>query len=253
MLAVGIFLVAVGLCDLLRAARDTSSVRRRVLVTGTGLAVLVLLLVPAGMSGREWLTVGLGLGVCLACWTLGASASLGKPPTTERGSRPAALRFVALAGLLVGLAIAFLGGEILENGHAWPAVVDSGPIARFPLDEVVVAVGAFLVQLSTANLVIRLVLDAVGVPATSNEKQLKGGRVLGPMERVLILGLGAAGSLTAASVVVAAKGLLRFPELQREVAGEPIDGPGDVTEYFLIGSFASWLSALGGVALIWLT
>ena len=26
-------------------------------------------------------------------------------------------------------------------------------------------------------------------------------------------------------------------------------GPSDVTEYFLIGSFASWLLALGGVAL----
>jgi hypothetical protein len=254
MLAVGIFLAAVGLCDLLRAARDASSVRRRALVTGTGLAVLVLLLVPAGMDGTEWLGLGLGLGVSLACWTLGASASLGKPPALERGRRPAALRFVALVGLLAGLLIACLGGAVLDQGHDWPAALDDGPLAQFPLDEVVVTAGVFLVQLSTANLVIRLVLDAVGVPATSNEKQLKGGRVLGPMERVLILGLGIAGSLTAASVVVAAKGLLRFPELQREVAGElATDGPGDVTEYFLIGSFASWLLALGGVAIVWLT
>ena len=29
-----------------------------------------------------------------------------------------------------------------------------------------------------------------------------------------------------------------------------LDGPSDVTEYFLIGSFASWLLALGGAALI---
>ena len=252
MLAVGIFLVAVGFCDLLRAARDTSSVRRRALVTGTGLAVLLLLLVPAGMDGTEWLGLGLGLGASLACWTLGASASLGKPPTAERGHRPAAVRFVALAGLAAGLLIGLLGGEVLEPHHSWPALLDGGPIAQFPLDEVVVAVGVVLVQLSTANLVIRLLLDAVGVPATSNEKQLKGGRVLGPMERVLILGLGVAGSLGAASVVVAAKGLLRFPELQREV-GEPHDGPGDITEYFLIGSFASWLIALGGVAVVWFT
>jgi len=56
-------------------------------------------------------------------------------------------------------------------------------------------------------------------------------------------------------VVVAAKGLLRFPELQRAQRDEarpgvPPDGPSDVTEYFLIGSFASWLLALAGTALI---
>ena len=86
----------------------------------------------------------------------------------------------------------------------------------------------------------------MGVPAADNEKSLKGGRLLGPMERLLIVGLGLAGHVTAASIVVAAKGLLRFPELQR---GSGAGGPSDVTEYFLIGSFASWLLALGGVAL----
>mgnify|MGYP002652878805 CR=1 FL=1 len=39
-------------------------------------------------------------------------------------------------------------------------------------------------------------------------------RLLGPLERVLILGLGLAGQVTAASLVIAAKGLIRFPELQ---------------------------------------
>ena len=39
---------------------------------------------------------------------------------------------------------------------------------------------------------------------------------LGPLERLFILGLGLAGNLTAAAIVVAAKGLLRFPELLEE-------------------------------------
>jgi len=93
---------------------------------------------------------------------------------------------------------------------------------------------------------VRLLLDAVGVPALSNEKQLKGGRVLGPMERLFIIGLGLAGSLGAAAVVVAAKGLLRYPELQRKQA----EGPTDISEYFLIGSFASWLLALAGLGVL---
>lgn len=56
------------------------------------------------------------------------------------------------------------------------------------------------------------------------------------MERVFILGLGLAGQITAASIVIAAKGLIRFPELQSakddttSVKGDGID---EVTEYFL--------------------
>ena len=113
-------------------------------------------------------------------------------------------------------------------------------------DRVVLALGVALVQLSTANIAVRMLLDAVGVPAAKNEQRLKGGRVLGPMERIFILALGSAGALTAAALVVAAKGLLRFPELQ--AGSEP--GPSEVTEYFLIGSFASWLLPLAGLGLL---
>jgi hypothetical protein len=70
------------------------------------------------------------------------------------------------------------------------------------------------------------------------------------MERLLILGLSLAGQLTAATAVVAAKSIIRFPEINaqkvRENGGIGID---DVTEYFLVGSFASWIVALGGLAL----
>jgi len=59
----------------------------------------------------------------------------------------------------------------------------------------------------------------------------------------------AASSAGAASLVVAAKSIIRFPELnaQRDIS----DGVGidEVTEYFLVGSFASWLFALAGLTL----
>ena len=78
-----------------------------------------------------------------------------------------------------------------------------------------------------------------------DEKQLKGGRVLGPMERVFVVALGALGDLTAAAVVVAAKGLLRFPELQRAqrqrhpaVALRRIDLGGPVLEGRVVGDAA---------------
>ena len=50
---------------------------------------------------------------------------------------------------------------------------------------------------------------------------------------------------------VAAKGLLRWPELQAARA-EGRGGPGihAVTEYFLVGSFVSWMLALGSLVLL---
>jgi len=121
-------------------------------------------------------------------------------------------------------------------------------------DRVLLLVGAFLVQLSTGNVLVRLVLAATGTvnPAKSGgvddpQTQLKGGRLLGPMERVFILGLGLAGQLTAASIVIAAKGLLRFPELQSKPEQERIHR---LTEYFLVGSFVSWLLPLGALVLL---
>ena len=53
--------------------------------------------------------------------------------------------------------------------------------------------------------------------------------------------------MTAASVVVAAKGLLRFPELSSRDEQQTVH---EMTEYFLLGSFASWLVALGSFVLV---
>ena len=89
--------------------------------------------------------------------------------------------------------------------------------------------------------------ESDAAPAAEAEPPLRGGRYIGPMERVLVLGLGLAGQVTAASIVVAAKGLLRFPELSSETDQAQVHR---MTEYFLVGSFASWLVALGALALL---
>jgi hypothetical protein len=234
MIEVGAWLAVLGLCDLVRAARDATSNRRRLVMAVLGTLLLLFAAVALELSaGRFWLLFG-GWTACFLLWLLGSAASL------AGGSTPA--RVVAFLGLGAGLVFGLLGSDLT-------GAVDGslpGPLARFGLEEAVLVVGVVLAQLATANVAVRLVLDAVGVPAATNEKQLKGGRLLGPMERVFIVGLGLAGQLTAASIVVAAKGLLRFPELHR---GASVEGPSDISEYFLIGSFASWLIALGGLGL----
>ena len=231
----GVWLLVVGLVDLVRASRDATAASRRVLMALLG----VLLLLGAVVAWAPSVGVGLvdltGWVAAFLCWLLGSAAAL-----TDRSGRARAVAFI---GWSVGLTWSLLvGGRLAVD---LPSSV-RGPLGAVPPERLVLVAGVLVAQLATVNVLVRLVLDAVGVPASDNEKSLKGGRVLGPMERLLIVGLGLAGQVTAASIVVAAKGLLRFPELQR---GSGAGGPSDVTEYFLIGSFASWLLALGGVAL----
>jgi hypothetical protein len=161
---------------------------------------------------------------------------------------------VLAAGLLAALALSpaasvsdGLVGEWLDR-TTLPVLDGVEP------DRALLLLGVFGVQLSTGNVIVRLVLAATGTlnparhgAAEDPEMQLKGGRLLGPMERVFILGLGLAGQLTAASIVIAAKGLLRWPELQSRGEQHRIH---QLTEYFLVGSFLSWLVALASLVLV---
>ena len=232
-MTLAIWLVVVGLCDLVRAARDATSLFRRSLIAAIGTLLLlgnVVWLQPPAEQVPVLLVAWVGT---FLMWVLGSAAAL--------PGRQAGARVIAFVGLGGGLAVGLVHEPMFSES---PASLP-GLLSGWPADQVLLVLGVCLVQLATANVAVRLLLDAVGVPAAANEKTLKGGRLLGPMERLFVVGLGLAGHLTAASIVVAAKGLLRFPELQRDTES----GPTDVTEYFLIGSFASWLLALGGVGL----
>lgn len=243
LMLVGLWLLAVGAADLLRATGDAISVERRLTTLGVGSAVLGGGLAILDLDSATAVVVWFGGVLALAAWVLGSASAL------ERGTGPGA--WCALLGLGGGTIAAILAaGAISGSGAGWPGAFDDTVLARWPVQQVLVVLGVALAELATANIVVRIVLDAVGVRAAPHEKQLKGGRLLGPMERLFIVGLGVAGELAAAAVVVGAKGLLRFPEVQRGVREEVRGGPSDVTEYFLIGSFVSWLLALGGAALV---
>ncbi len=85
-------------------------------------------------------------------------------------------------------------------------------------------------------------LEAAGTPTAVGERTLSGGRLLGPMERLFVGAMVLSGSLTGAAVIIAAKGLLRLPEIRS--SADQLGGAADqVTEYFLIGTFCSLLLA----------
>ncbi|MGI8900308.1 MAG: hypothetical protein ACR2HA_05155 [Nocardioides sp.] len=239
MITLSAWLLVVGLCDLLRATQDTISPRHRWVLVALGLSLLLFVGVWLDLPVRGWTTVGITWVVGLVGWLVCSSAAL--DPSSGHRPRWRALAFTAV--VVPGVLLALLG-DAVPVSVGLPELVDDSLLGRAGPEAGLLLGGALLAQISTANVAVRLLLDAVGVPAVSNEKLLKGGRALGPMERIFIIGLGLAGSLGAAAVVVAAKALLRYPELQRT---EREEGPTDVSEYFLIGSFSSWLLALAGL------
>lgn len=164
-------------------------------------------------------------------------------------------------GAGIALAVVLSGAASPAGGllAGWWAGLGWLPAEGVTLERGLLVLAVLLAQISTGNVVVRLVLAATGTvnparPAgqaatdpADPASELKGGRLLGPMERLLIVGLGLAGNLTAASIVVAAKGLLRFPELSSRKEQEQVHR---LTEYFLVGSFVSWSFALGSLALL---
>ncbi len=246
MSALAVLLIAVGIGDVCRGLIDARWAAPVAAVVSVAACLLLgalwhpgdlLLLAAAAGAGVAWL---------LLCDRAERTSGHQALPLTVFGAAVAAL--VLLAGLgsdVGGLIERWTEWVGLAGGHA----VDPGRLLMI--------VGVMLTQVATANELVRLVLGSVGALRPAGQPQasdqLKGGRLLGPMERLLIVGLGLAGQLTMASAVVAAKSIIRFPEISatREKNGTPARvGIDDVTEYFLVGSFASWMLALGGLALV---
>jgi hypothetical protein len=243
MSALAVMLIAIGVADSLRrlplAAWVAPVAVPAVVVISAALCALwhlgdVLLLVIAAAAGVGWVMLG------------------------ARAERSGVHHVAPLA--VLGVAMALL---ILLSGWAsdvdglvgrWTQWIDIPGAGSVTPDRLLMIVGAVLLQVVTGNQLVRLVLGSVGAVKPEGQPQpsdrLKGGRLLGPMERILIFGLGLAGQLAAATAVVAAKSIIRFPEINAQKARENGNiGIDDVTEYFLVGSFASWIIALGGLAL----
>ncbi|WP_228514640.1 hypothetical protein [Frondihabitans sp. VKM Ac-2883] len=87
--------------------------------------------------------------------------------------------------------------------------------------------------------------EEVGEVPESQTRELKGGRLIGPIERLLLAGFALTGAFPVVAALIAAKGIVRFPEINRATTGNP-------AEYFLIGSLVSWATAFSLAGLCWL-
>ena len=224
-------LLALGLHDLLDAVLPGAwpAPRRRWLaragaaVAAVLAAVLVAVLAPTGVAvavGGGLVSLGLLMG-----WTwLHPDRPLG------------VVAVVAVVGLVA----------VLESTLA-PAGLRSAPPALTLL-----AVALALTE--TGNRVTRAVLALAGRSADGGDEEtgdpaadgLRGGRYIGPMERLLMVVLGLAQAYPVIAALMAAKGIVRFPEISAD------RGAGSRAEEFLIGSLASWGLAAAGAVVVWL-
>ncbi len=241
---IALLLIGVGIADLAHSVRPV-----KVVPECLGAAAVVLLGLACDLTEPRDLVAVAAIAAAVVAW--------GQTVRHGFGRDRAWLPLLVLGAAFVAVVVASpLANAAAGEPQRWLEENPLGVLSGLELDRALLVLGVLLVQMSTGNVIVRLVLRATGTvdPARGAShdatRTLKGGRLLGPMERLVIVGLGLAGHLTAASVVIAAKGLLRFPELQtkRDDPGEPsID---EVTEYFLVGSFVSWMVSLGSLVLL---
>jgi hypothetical protein len=230
-----LLLATLGAADLARpedrAATRTEAVRGAT----AGAVALVLLVWGLDLGPAAWVLVPAGL-VVLAAWMALTPVGLVR---TDRPWPVAGLVVVALAALAVPQPD--IGDGWLVR---WYDDLDLAALQGVDVEHFVLASACFVFLIESANIIVRLMLIGSGPSVIATEKTLQGGRILGPIERIFILAMALGGHYGALSAVVAAKGILRFPEISRDTPG------GTRAEYVLVGSFVSWATALVFVPLL---
>jgi hypothetical protein len=262
-----LLLGALGIADLVRAR---SSRRPRLWLAAT-LGIAAFLLASIG-SGQHW------------WWSpVAAAAVIGWLVSTRESDGSHRAGYWAVGGIAAVIVVAFVWGPLLPPVSGpivdWYRELPYTALGPVPFTSFALTIGGALFLVETANVIVRLALrgektrtaevlaaEASAPPVIHETRrrfwrrashapveppapvapftELKGGRFIGPLERLFLLALVLAGAFTAVAAIVAAKGIIRFPEISKDAVG------GSKAEYFLVGSFASWALVLLVVLLI---
>jgi len=238
---IGIWLTGIGLGDAVAGlGGDVDDTERAATGWFCGSTLALLLSLGWGFSLGEAIVAGLWTAVTLGLWLWARHPNDWSKTRATSILTAAGMSLVFMLGLSAQLPSAS-GGWLAERLERlpYPMLADLDP------SRVILGIGALFVLQATSNALIRLLLTMVGT-SPLGPQDIRGGRIVGALERTLIWALGLAGEMTAAGLVISAKGLLRFPEISRE-ASERLH---IVTEYLLVGSLASWSLALAAIALL---
>lgn len=257
MIVAGLTLLAIGLTDIARPLAPRP--RRWIPLVAVAVAVLALGFCAGSPVGAIIAVVAAAVWVWLV--------------PVHRPVRAGIWPVVGLA-VFVGASMAATGPR--DDAGVLGALWQLRPIAGVSPDHVILVLGALVFLFESANVVVRIALAGEGVriptpgppaddadaagdeepPAEESagvdtagvappDRALKGGRLIGPLERIIVFSLTLASAFTLLAAVLAAKGIVRFPEISRD------DDTGNRAEYFLIGSLVSWVLALAAALLVW--
>ncbi|HSS34113.1 MAG TPA: hypothetical protein VLL27_12610 [Solirubrobacterales bacterium] len=220
-LALGLFAFAVA--DLVQWSPVVEPGRRTVVAVAGGAVAAAAIAALAGMPAGEVVAVFAAAVVGLAVWLL---------LPNEKPIWPLAWIVAVLTALF---AVSGSAEPISDDLKSWYSGLPYPFAEVVSVEQFVLAAAATLFLLATANRIVRLVLEAADAFPDKDESSPRGGRLLGPMERLIVAAVVVAGEPAAAALVIAAKSLLRFPEIKGKTDR--------VTEYFLVGTFTSLVVA----------
>lgn len=225
-------LLGFGVLDLVRWSLEKVGAYRAAGAIVAGVAATAALAGLGGACFGQVLLVAAVSASVLAVWVSFDYSALKKGSVAPLGWLAAVMTVLFAAS---GSANSISGP--LEH---WYVNLGFGFVGELSVDQFVLGLSAVIFMTASGNRIVRLVLDAAGVSRKTSESALKGGRLLGPLERLIVFAIVLAGDPAAAAIVITGKGLLRFPEIRTEARQT---GPDSVTEYFLIGTFVSLLVA----------
>lgn len=242
MIAASSLLIVIGLSDVLHS-RDLSvpspettnnsplplgNVRRAAL-----LSITALLLVMVALSSPWWTIFGVLAGA--GAWLLTYRAQ-----TQALGMVTTALVTVALISpaLISRFSLGLFSPTWSVGSNFW-----------LLYQWLLVASAVIMINLTTANRVVRFVLRLAGTnfsPSTPDGYPPRAGRIIGVLERYLLIALILAGQGLAITGLAAAKSIIRYPEISKSAR----KGGGLSAEVFFIGTVTSWLLALASTGVV---
>ena len=236
MVRVALWLLGVGAADLVAGLSAHPGSGRRLLVSAAvGTATVAVGLAVVGPE-LVWALAFLAyFVVTLVVWIWI------RLPATWSPARGIA----GLFAFLVPLAALIATSVLWEHSGRSALLAEWVGRAPFPLlfganeETFLLVVGFGLVLLATSNALVRLALSGIGWDVHAGVVD-PAGRLIGPLERLLIFGFGMAGQLTAAGFVIVAKSLLVFAThiaSRPSAVGIEHERSGD---HVLAGSFISW-------------
>jgi hypothetical protein len=234
MILLTLTLLGLAVTDLVRWSPTKVGFGRAWSAVGFGAALVIAVAGLSGLSPAQTAVVAVVAILVLAVW-VGFDYLL-----------PAAASGWLLAWVVLTLTVTFgcsgSFGPTTGLLGSWYAGLGFGFVDSVPVDQFLLGLAAGLFLTASANRIVRLLLDAAVREWQAREGALAGGRIIGPLERLIVAAIVLAGDPAAAAIVVTGKGLLRFPEIRSETEGP---GPDAITEYFLIGTFTSLVIAAG--------